>query len=247
MDISTNENNEHAWQVFYRLAGVAALVVVVTGIAEIGITFLPGGNVTTETVVDWFQLLQTYPFMGLRNLGLLNIIMVLLAIPVTLAISAAHWRVNKPLALLAMLISFIGVATFYGTNRAFPMLDLSQQYAVATTDAQRAALIAAGQSMLSVGQSHTPGTFLAFFLAEIAGLMMGFVVLRGGVFGKAVGVIGIVGNASFIVFEVMASFFTGVFSMAMGFALVGGLLSMAWNVLIALGLFRIAQGTSEVS
>ena len=38
--------------------------------------------------------------------------------------------------------------------RAFATLDLSSQYAAATSDSQRAMLTAAGQAMLSVGQRH---------------------------------------------------------------------------------------------
>lgn len=241
MELSDNNKNELNWQALYRLGGAAALAIVVTGMAEIAITFLPGGEAPTKTVLDWFQLYQTYAFMGLRNMGLLNIIMTTLGIPMTLALYGAHRRANRPFAMLALIISFLGLATFFATNRAFPMLDISQQYAAAATDAQRAALIAAGQSMLSVGQSHTSGTFLAFFLSEIAGLTMAVVVLRGGVFSKPTGVIGIVANASFLVFEVYASFITGLSGPIMVLAVCGGLLSMAWNVLVALRLFKLAR------
>ena len=241
MDTPGNENTDSSWQALYRLGGAAALATVMTGLAEIGITFLPGGRTPLVTVVDWFNQYQTYPFMAMRNLGLMNIILVTLGLPVTLALYGAHRRVNLAFAALAAIISFIGVATFFATNRAFPMLDLSRQYAAATTDAQRAVLIAAGKSMLSVGQSHTAGTFLAFFLSEIAGLTMAIVILRGGVFGKAVGIVGVVGNASFLVFEVCASFITGLSNVAMTFAMIGGLLSIAFDILVALRLFQLAR------
>jgi len=39
-------------------------------------------------------------------------------------------------------------------------------YPLATSEAQRTIIASAGQAMLSVGQSHTPGTFMAFFLSE---------------------------------------------------------------------------------
>jgi hypothetical protein len=234
-----------AWRSLYKVGGAAALGTVLVGLAEILITFLPGGNSPSETVLDWFTLFQTNWFIGLRNLGLLNIIMTLLGIPVTLAFYGAHRRVNRPFAALAVIISFIGVATFFATNRAFPMLDLSRQYAAATTDAQRAALVAAGQAMLSVGQSHTSGTYLAFFLAEVAGLTMSAVMLRSRVFGKATAYVGLVGYASFLVFEFLASFVTGLSGVAMVFAMIGGLLTLAWNVLIARRLFQLAQTALE--
>ena len=193
MDETNTETTNPAWKSLYRVGGVAALGTVLVGLVEIGITFLPGGNTPYETVFDWFTLFQNNWFMGLRNLGLLNILFYALDIPIFFALYGAHRKASQTLAALAMIISFIGVAVFYATNRAFAMLDLSNQYALATTEAQRAVLAAAGQAMLSVGQSHTPGTFIAFFLSEFAGLLISVVMLRDKLFSKANAYVGILG------------------------------------------------------
>lgn len=243
--MSTNQTNEFDWQALYRLGGVVALLIVLTGLVEIAISFLPGGSAPATTALDWFDLYRSNPFMGLRNMGLLNIIMTVLGLPMTLALYGAHRKASQAFAALAAAISFIGVATFFATNRAFPMLDLSRQYAAATTDTQRAILLAAGQSMLSVGQSHTAGTFLAFFLAELAGLAMAAVVLHGGVFSRLTGIIGLVANTCFLVFEFNASFISGLSAPVMALAVCGGLLTMVWNVLVALRLFQLASARPQ--
>ncbi len=103
------------------------------------------------------------------------------------------------------------------------MLALSQRYAAATRDAQRAALEATAQPMLVVGASHTPGTLLGFALAEVAGILIAFVMLCGQVFGRAAAYAGMLGFALLLVFEVLA-----------------WLLSMAWYVLLARRLFQLA-------
>ena len=172
------EQASSGWTNLYKLGGVAALLIVLTGLLEIVLTFLPGGYASSDSVTDWFTLFQNNWFLGLRNLGLLNIVMIMMGIPMFFALCIAHRNFDLPYAALALMISFIGVAVFYGTNRAFPMLDLSNQYAAATTEAQRAMLSAAGQAMLSVGESHTPGTFLGFFLSEVAGILISVVMLR---------------------------------------------------------------------
>ena len=159
--------NPNPGEALYKIGGIAALGTVLVGLVEIGITFLPGGNTAYKTVFDWFTLFQNNWFMGLRNLGLLNLFFYALDIPIFFALYGAHRKTSQTLAALAMIVSFIGVAVFYATNRAFAMLDISNQYALATTEAQRSILAAAGQAMLSVGQSHTPGTFIAFFLSEV--------------------------------------------------------------------------------
>lgn len=229
------------WKSLYYLAGLAAVSTVLVGLVEIIITYLPGGNVASETVFDWFALFQSNWFMGLRNLGLLNISFTALGIPTFLALYAAHRRTSPTLAAMAMIVSFIGAAVFFATNRAFAMLDLSSQFALATSEAQREILAAAGQAMLSVGESHTPGTFLAFFFAESAGVLISIVMLRDKIFSKVTAFAGILGFGCMLIFEVCTSFVPAMQGVAMIFAMVGGILSIVWDLLAAQTLFRLSK------
>ena len=183
--VTNIETEESRWRGLYKVAGVTAIISVIVGLIESIIMFLPGGSTSPETVTGWFALLQNNWFLGLRNLGLMNIIFIPLGIPTFLALYAAHRRTNKAyVALVAMIISFVGITVFLATNRAFPMLELSNQYASAVTDAQRSIITTAGQSMLSVGKSHVPGTFIGFVLGEIAGIIISVFMLWGKIFSK---------------------------------------------------------------
>jgi hypothetical protein len=166
--------------------------------------------------------------------------MTALSIPMFFALCMAHWKVNPKYSALAMIISFIGIAVFYATNRAFAMLDLSNQYGLANTDAQRSVLEAAGQALLAVGQSHTPGTFIGFFLSEIAGILISVVMLRGGIFNKLSAWAGILGFGMLWMYEICQSFIPEASSFALIFAMVGGILNLLWYGLIAQRLFKIA-------
>ena len=225
----------------YKVGAAAALIVVLVALIEIIITFFPGGSTSPETVIDWFTLFQDNWFLGLRNLGLLNIVITVLGIPTFFALYAAHRRVDQPYAALAMITSFIGIAVFLSTNRAFPMLDLSGRFAAATTDAQRSMLAAAAQAMLSVGRSHTPGTFMAFLLSEVAAIMICVVMLRSGIFGKLAAYAGILGFALLLIFEVSSSFVAPSIGVTMVVAMAGGILSMTWYVLIARRLLQLGS------
>ena len=237
---SQKEYNSTEWTGLYKLGAVTSLLILGTALLEILITFLPGGYTTAKTVVDWFSLLHDNWFLGLRNLGLLNIVMTALSIPMFFALCVAHWKVNPKYSALAMITSFIGITVFYATNRAFAMLDLSNQYAVAHTDAQRAVLEVAGQALLAVGQSHTPGTFIGFFLSEIAGILISVVMLRGGMFSRLSAWAGIVGFGMLWVYEICQSFIPEASSFALIFAMIGGILNLVWYGLIAQRLFKIA-------
>ena len=238
---SNTETTKSSWRNLYRVGGIAALGTVLVGLIEIGITFLPGGNTSNSTVFDWFTHFHNNPFMGLRDLGLLNLFFYVLDIPIFFALFIAHRISSQTLAPLAMTVSFIGVAVFYATNRAFAMLDLSNQFALATSEAQRSILAAAGQAMLSVGQSHTPGTFIAFFLSESASLLMSVVLLRGKLFSKGNVYVGLIGFTFMLIFEICASFVTGLQGGVLILAMAGGILSLAWEVLVALRLFKLSR------
>ena len=237
-----SETRSPNWGIIYKLGGIAAVLAVVLAILEILISFFPGASEVQETVIDTFLFLQRHPLLGLRELGLVNIGINTMLIGAFTAIYAAH-RGNRqePLAALSLIIALVGLAVFYATNRAFPMLDLSRQYATANTEAHRAILEAAGQALLSVGASHTPGTFLAFTLTETAGLLLSIVMLRGGVFQQVGAIAGVIGFSLLLVFEIITSFAFGINLWTTLLATVGGIASMFWYGIAARKLFHLSE------
>lgn len=242
----TEPHDNPRWHTIYYLGALAATGSVLAAVLEMAITFLPGGDVTPATIGEWFSLLQDNWFLGLRNLGLLNIVINLLGMVTFFALYIAHRRTaDRPLAGLAAIVAFVGSSVFFATNRALPMLALSHEYMAATTDAQQAALEAAGQALLAVGASHTQGTFLAFFLLETAGLLMSIVMLRNAVFSRAAGYAGIAGFGLLLIFEFATSFFTGLNWTMLVLSMAGGLASLIWYVLIGWRFWRLAQSRTE--
>jgi hypothetical protein len=224
------------------IGAVAASGIVLTAFAEILITFLPDGNSSPESVIEWFSFFRSNRFLALRNLGLLNIVMTLMGIPIYLALFGAHRKVDEGLAALALLLAVMGTSVFLATNRAFPMLDLSAQYLAAASGAERAALESAGLAMLAVGRSHSPGTFPGFFLSGVAGIIMSAVMLRGKIFGKVAAYFGLAGSSFLLIFDSVVSFAPAFFNALIPFAMAGGLLIMGWYILVAKRLF---QGWAE--
>jgi hypothetical protein len=233
-----------AWRGMFRLGGIAALTAVLVMTAEIIITLLPGGGrVAPEdvTVVDWFKLFQDSWFLGLRNLGLINMIATTLLLAMSLALFGVFRRDHEPWAGLALILSIVGASVYLAGNTGFAMLRLSEEYAAATNEAQRGAIEAAGRAMLAMGESHTPGTFVAFLFLEVGGILMSILMLDHESFGRGVGITGIVGNGLLLSFEAVSDFIPALFDASLAIAGVGGLLSMAWYVLTARGLFRQAR------
>ena len=230
---------ESGWKGLYKLGGITALIVVVGPLAEVLIGFLPGVARLTQrtvTVIDWFTLFHNHWFLGLRNLGLLNIIAAALLAPTFLAIYSALRRDNKAYGAFGTILFFVGMAVYIASNRAFAMLSLSGQYASATTDAQRSLLIAAGQAMLAEGQTRA-----GIPLIEFASLVISVVMLRGKVFSKATAYAGILGNVLLMVFEAILAFVPAFLNVGLVIAGGGGLAIMIWYLLVGRRLLQLGR------
>lgn len=248
MSQSNAETTNSNWTGLYKIGGTAALLGMLVMVTESLLTFLPGGGVTgpdTVTVLDWLTLFQENWFMGLRNLGLINMIAASLGIPMFFALYAAHRKTDKAYGALVLILFLIGTTVYLASNTAFPMLTLSRKYAAATTDAQRALLAAAGEAMLAQAESHTPGTFVGFLYTEISSILIATVMLRGRIFSKPTAYVGMLGFGSLFVFEILFSFVPALFNVAMVFVAIGGLASITWYALIARGLFQLGRGVSK--
>jgi hypothetical protein len=231
-----SETDDASWKVLCRLGGITALIAVLVAPAEIVIGFLPGVARTlasTVTVVDWFTLFQDNWFLGLRSFGLLNLFGAALLAPTILAIYSAIRRNDEAYAAFGTIAFFVGIAVYLATNRAFPMLSLSGQYASATTDVQRSLLVAAGQAMLAEGQNRG-----GVLLIESACFFISAVMLRTDTFSKMTACAGMLGNVLLMVVEIAFMPPRGV---GMAIAACGGLSMMTWYLLIGRRLLLLGR------
>jgi hypothetical protein len=91
------------------------LIAVVIPLAEVAIGFFPGvahATQETVTVIDWFTLFQTHWFLGLRNLGLLNLVGAALLAPTILAIYFAIRRDHEAYGVLGTILFFVWLAVY---------------------------------------------------------------------------------------------------------------------------------------
>lgn len=236
------------WKSLYKIAGVAALVALSANLLDVILGFGETDIIVygSKTAIDWFALFQENWFKGIYTLGFLNIVYMACMIPVYFAIFAAHRRTKGIYAALAMIVSFIGMAIYISNNAAIPMYVLSGKYAAAGSDAQRALFAAAGEAVLAYGEDFTPGSFIGLIFGGIAAIAISFVMLSGGIFGKATAWIGIIGFTFLSVFTIWATFVPVLYYVAFYFfGMIGGLLALTWFVLVSLKFFKL--GRSEKS
>jgi hypothetical protein len=80
---------------------------------------------------------------------------------------------------IAFTLAQVGIAVFFATNNPFSMLSLSRQFAAATTDTDRSALLAAGEALLAnTGQRAVGGFNIGLLFVSLAGLIVSLVMRR---------------------------------------------------------------------
>lgn len=238
---------EFDWRRLYTLGAIAALVALAGTLADIVIAMIPGwGSATVPAPIEqWFTQLRVNPLLGLRNLDLLNITVSAVGLPMYVALYGAHRNASPGYASLALVIAAVGTGVFIANNAALPMLELSRQYSAASTEAQRWVLQGAGEALLAKGGHGSMGAFIGFFLSSIGTLLMTVAMLRGRVFGHPVAYTGMLGISLLLVYLIGSMFTRERNGLLMAIATLGGLLMIAWNVMIARRLMQLGNAAND--
>lgn len=217
------------WRALYALGGAAAIAVVALVPVGVAVYFIWP---PPTTVIGYFTAFHDNPLVGLLNQDLLLLVDQVLMIVVTLALYVALRRTSESAMAIAFVMAVAGAVLFIASNTAFNLLGLSEQYAAATTEQERSALLAAGQATLA---SYQGTAFVMGYLLSGAGdLLIAVVMLRSSIFGKLAAWIGIVYGLSGLVPPIPATGTVGLL-----FSFVSLLPMLAWLVLIARGLIRL--------
>lgn len=224
------ETAESRWRGLYRVGGAAALITSVITPISVAI-FVAWPPPLEGSAIDWFTLFQRNELLGLLGLDLLFMAVYALLIPIYLALYVALRRSSESAMALAAGLGFVAIAVYFSSNPAFEMLSLSQGYAAATTDAQRALFLAAGEAVLASFQ----GTAfkVSYLIASAAGAIIGAVILRGNILSKVTGYARLLASVLGL----------GLFVPTIGvpLALSSVVFEWIWYMLLARGLFRLAR------
>ncbi|MBP7094799.1 MAG: DUF4386 family protein [Spirochaetia bacterium] len=216
--------------------GVAALLVAALSLADVVVGTMTGGNLEAlpRSAAERFAQLATSPLLGLYKLDLLNLVTTLLFLPALHAVYVALRGQGSKLAGLGWGLALAGAAVFAAGNPALPMLGLSRDYLATTDVAARQALAAAGEAILARGAHGGPGVFTSFLLPLLANLLLSLSMLKGRRFPPALAWLGLGGNALLAAYLVLVTFVPGVAAVATAAAAPGGLMSIAWMVMLGI-------------
>lgn len=222
----------------FKAGGVAAwLVAFLTVIEVVFYTFYP----QPSTAMDWLELFQTSPVIGLLDFWGFEVLMYVLFVLVFLALYFLLRGVNKSGMAVALTLALLGVAVFFATNNPFSMLTLSRQYAAATAEVERSILQGAGEALLAnTGQRAIGGFNMALFLVSIAGLIVSVVLLNAVSFRKSTAYIGILAFGLSLA-DYLRQALTQSVAISLLVILSGALLLVVWFALVGRRLLQLGR------
>ena len=229
---SRAENVSSGWSSLYKLGGISSLLLVAIVIIQL-IVFSIAPPPLDGTAIDWFILFQKNPILGLIHFEFLMIIYVILCIPIALALYTLLRQVNPSWTAIYLILSLLGVMCFIAARPAFEMLHLSNGYAAAKTDAERAIFLAAGEA--KVATFHGTAFYINYILGSLTGLMISMVMLKTTLFSKATAYVRIASSiCDFGLFVPTIGMFIAIFSM---------LFLVIWDIMIARRLFQLSNAS----
>ena len=233
------ESEDSKWINLYKVGGMAAIIAAVLLLIEIIVfTIWP----QPSTVLGYFTLLQTNKIIGLIDFYLLEVIAYILFIPMFLAIYFALRRFNESYMLIAIFMAILGITIFLSTNNSFSMLNLSNQYVNATTEAQKAIILAAGQTLVvNTGQRAIGGFNMGLLLISVAGVIMSTIMLKSNNFGNKTAYVGILAFAISLAEYVRMIIVPSELTLLLIIAILSGVLLMIWLVLVGQSLIKMSD------
>jgi hypothetical protein len=178
----------------FRSGGLAAVAAIALVVANgVLLIFYP----IPSTVLGHFQQIQDNRLIGLVNLDLVMLVSEVILVAVYVALYAALRRTSQVAVTTATAIALGGILLYVAINPALSFLYLSDQYAAASSAAQRASLLAAGEAVWAYYQGTA--FLVSYLMGAVATLVFASVMLRSRVFNRPTAWAGLVFGTAMLV------------------------------------------------
>jgi hypothetical protein len=141
---------------------------------------------------DILAVLQQDRLAGLMGLDLLYLLGNLAAIPFFLVLYVTLREVDEGWAAIALTLGLIGLVSIILARPVLEMVAISDRFAAATTDAERATWLAASEAVMAL--FHGTVFNAHYVLGSTSLLISSFLMLRSDIYSRATAYVGIVTN-----------------------------------------------------
>ncbi len=185
------------------------------------------------TVIQYFALFQKNAFLGFLGLDLSLTVDNLLFLLVYIGFYFLFRQYNRILVTIALIFAIISVALYVISREAlFSMMNLSNQYSIASGETEKTALITVGQTMLTIFNGTCFN--VSYFLGGLIIILFSIAMLKNKIFTKITAWLGL----SMGLFMLIPPTF-GKFGLILSFLSI--ILILPWLILIAIRFFKLSK------
>ena len=234
--MKTEGGTESAAPPFCTLGAWAAVILLIYSLLTMLILLLLG--VAPENAQTCFEMIQKNVAIALLRLDVLTVLVMPVFCVLYGGLYVAMRRECYVLAILSCASAVMGVTLILANASPASLLYLSDRYAAATTESQRATLLAAGEAVISTDMWHGTAAKMGGLLLQLAGVLISVSMLRTAVFNRVIGYSGLVAHGLDLLHIVIGFFAPRAAVLAMA---VAGPLYLIWFPLVARRLFQLAE------
>ena len=229
-------NNQNTWKNLYTIGGIAALLQL--GIVLLIIIVTATLGTRPVEVQEFFEMYQNNKLAGFLQDDFSSLFLMMLYLFTFPALYYALRRVNPVYTTLATLLTLAVVISCIATHSGFSLMYLSDKYAAAAGEAQRAQILAAGEAVLASDIWNSSSAFLSGILMQGSGVLISLVILRSKDFSRVTAWSGLLANSFDLIQHLLHPFAPEISSFIFMFF---GSVYLIWFPMLARDLLRLAK------
>ena len=237
---TSNENTLPDRSKLYKTSAVAALLQLAVVLVYFVVIATVGGK--PDTVEEYLTVFQNNRWAGFLRGDIFNLMIVALYLGLFPGLYLALRRVNSIGTAFSSLLILIAVILCFASNSDFSMLHLSNQYALAVTETQRAQIIAAGEAIAATDMWNSSGAYVSGLFLQGAGVLLSIIMLRSKNFSKVTAIAGLLGNGIDLVQHILHPFLPSLSEIILRSA---GPFYLVWFPMLARDFLRLAKSTLD--
>lgn len=230
-----------------QIGGIAALAAGILFRRNLGVEISLFRSIQhPDTVIDWFNLLQTNRWLALSYLNFFDMINAFFLGILFLSLFHALKTTNSTTATIALYVGFLGVVMTLFSNSSLSMLSLSNQYSKTTTVLEQETLEASGLALLALNRFSLPGSgvgsggYLSLLFLALSSVIFSALAFRSKNFRSIDGTVGLVAGGIDILYCLLYLLLSSSAAEFLAIVLMpaAGLVWMVWHVLLGVRLLK---------
>lgn len=224
------------WKYLFVAGGVAALLQLLCTLSTIVVVLVLGDEPTTAA--GYFTMLQQNRLNGVLRMDFGSLFNVLLFSVTSFAVYAALRGSHDLYAAFATALVFLGVTIGVANHAGLSLIYLSDQYALATTAAERTWLLAAATAVIATNWWHSTSGVLAGIFLQGGMVLLSLMMLRGRFFSRTTAYTGLLANGFDLVHVVVGLVLP---ALGLGLLWISGPFYLVWFAVLGRDLLRLSR------